>query len=66
MKQYNVKQTGWICRTWIEDVHGWKSSFDHFDTEEEARHHGQIHNSLLKRDELSREYEVYKDFSCDF
>lgn len=58
---------GWICRTWTETaLNGWQSEFDRFDTEEEAISFGQFHNSLIKDDELSREYEVYKDFTDPF
>ena len=57
-----MNQTGWICRTWTETIHGWTSEFDRFDTEEGAREFGQIHNRLIKSDEKAREYEVYKDF----
>ena len=60
-------QNGWICRTWIEtSENGWTSEFDRFDTEEEAREHGYTHNRLIKQDELSREFEVYKDFTDPF
>lgn len=59
-----MTQGGWICRTWTETIHGWTSEFDRFDTEEEAREFGQIHNRMINADagELAREYEVYKDF----
>lgn len=60
-------QTGWICRTWIEtSENGWTSEFEHFDTEEEAMKHGGVHVSLMKNDELTREYEIYKDFTMPF
>lgn len=57
---------GWICRQWIETEHGWTSDFDRFETEEEAREHGQIFVSLVHASELAREYEVYKDFELVF
>ena len=39
---------------------GWTSDFETFQTREEAEAMGRTHNSLLERDELAREYEVYK------
>lgn len=60
-------QVGWICRTWTNTVeNGWTSEFDRFDTEQEAEEYGRIHNKLIKRDELAREYEIYKDFTEPF
>ena len=55
---------GWICRTWTEtSLNGWVSEFDRFDTEDEANKHGQAMMRLPFKDgELSREFEVYKDF----
>lgn len=54
---------GWICRTWIETVlNGWVSEIDRFDTREEAEDFGRSHNKNIKYDELSRDFEVYKDY----
>lgn len=42
-------------------INGWVSDFESFNTRDEAVRMGEIHNSLLKRDELERDYEVYKE-----
>lgn len=58
---------GWICRTWREtSENGWTSQFDRFDTEEEAREFGQTFCRMINSDELSREYEIYKDYTDPF
>ena len=60
------KQIGWICRCWTQTVHGWTSDFATFDTREDAEEHGRIHNSLIQRDDLAREFEVYKNATDPF
>ena len=60
-------QTGWICRTWKYTAeNGWTSEIDRFATEEEAIHFGRTHCKMLHVDEVTREYEVYKDFTDPF
>ena len=50
----------WICRMWTKTaINGWVSDFESFNTRDEAVKMGEMHNSLLKRDELERDYEVY-------
>lgn len=56
------KFIGWICRTWTETFAGWESEFATFDTESEAIAHGISHNHNLRLGELSRDYEIYKNF----
>lgn len=57
-----MERSGWICRTWIETVgNGWTSEFDRFDTEEEAREFGYNHIKRIRLDDVSREFEIYKD-----
>ena len=51
----------WICREWTKTAaNGWTSEFSEFDTEQEAREHGQIHVNLKRYDEDERDYEVYR------
>ena len=55
---------GWICRCWTEKSgQGWTSSLERFGTEEEAREYGYSHNRLFEEGDLTREFEVYKDYS---
>lgn len=53
---------GWICRNWIETTEGWKFKINRFKTEEEALKCGYEHNNGINGEELSREFEVYKDY----
>ena len=54
------KATGYVCRQWTEtSLDGWLSDKDWFATEEEAQEHGRIFVENIRRDELSREYEVF-------
>lgn len=51
----------YICRCWTETtLNGFTSYFEEFETEEEANEYGKTFVSLIKSDELTREYEVYK------
>lgn len=56
------KFIGWVCRTWIETYAGWVSEFATFDTENEAIEHGRSHNNNICMGELSRDYEIYKQY----
>lgn len=55
---------GWICRVWTETISkGFIYDIARFNTEQEADQHGRAMMRLpFGYDELSREYEVYKDF----
>ena len=55
--------TGYICRTWTEtSADGWASRSVTFKTENEANAYGRDHNRGLQDNELSREYEIIKDY----
>ena len=57
------KEVGWVLRCWTEtSENGWTSYFERYATEAEATKHGMMHNRLINTGELSREFEVYKDF----
>ena len=51
----------WICRTWTETSRdGWTGNIAPFDTEKEAEEYGRAFLRNINREELAREYEVYK------
>lgn len=50
----------WICRTWTQTVHGWTSEMDRFETKEEAEEYGRLMDSLIREDDLKRDFEVYE------
>lgn len=61
---FNCKNSNickWICRTWIEDINGFTSEFDRFETSADANDFGEYHVNNIRRDEKSRFYEVYKE-----
>lgn len=52
----------WICRTWTKRPGtGWNTQAERFKTEDQAVAFGQLHNSVLAPDDISRYYEVYKE-----
>ena len=52
----------WICRTWTKRPGtGWNTQAERFKTEDQAVAFGQLHNSVLDPDDISRYYEVYKE-----
>ena len=55
---------GWICRVWTETVEeGFISDIVKFNTEQEADQYGRsAMRQPLGKDEVYREFEVYKDF----
>lgn len=55
---------GWICRCWTETTDGWQYKIYHLKTEAEAEERGKefIRGSLMQH-EISREYEIYKDYT---
>lgn len=55
---------GWICRVWTETTSkGFVYDIARFKTRDEAEAHGRAMMMLpFDYNELSREYEVYKDF----
>ena len=57
---------GWICRTMTETSNGWKFKEYKFATEEEARECGFEHNRGFDEGDLSRTFEVYKDYENTF
>ena len=59
--------TGWILRKWTEtSEHGWTAALDYYDTFEKALKGGQLHNKNLCINELSRDFEIYKNFKEEF
>lgn len=52
----------WICRTWTcrNEVGGWFSEFDSFETLQEAEAFGELHMRLMREDDLGRDYEIYR------
>lgn len=52
--------TQWICRTWTEKWDGWTSTFDRFETEEEAVEHGKAAVKYKRDDVLAVDYEVFE------
>lgn len=55
---------GWACRMWIEtSENGWVSNTEVFDTREEAEAKGRTFNSMIDHDDLSREYEIFKEYT---
>lgn len=56
----------WICRQWTKTaLDGWTSEFDTFETEAEAKQHGETFVELITRDEDERNYEVYEKRDTD-
>ena len=55
---------GWICRIWMETVEdGFISEIVKFNTEQEADQYGRLAmRQPFGKDEVYREFEVYKDF----
>ena len=54
---------GWICRIWIETTEGWKSETYKYKTEEEANICRRKSIKDLGNNELSRQAEVFKDYT---
>lgn len=54
---------GWICRCWTETTDGWQSKIYRLKTEDEANKRGmEFTRGDLLQHEISREFEVYKDY----
>lgn len=54
---------GWICRVWTETTDGFQSKIYRVDTEEAAIKIGMEKvNRPFMQHEISREFEVYKDY----
>lgn len=51
----------YICRTWTRTADGWTSEFDRFDTEQEAREHGEMCVKFPKFEALETTFEVTAD-----
>lgn len=51
----------YICRTWTRTAGGWTSEIDRFDTEQEAREHGEMCVKFPKFEALETTFEVTVD-----
>ena len=58
---------GWICRAWTETINdGWVGKIYRVDTEQDAVKKGaEMMRKPFKDHELSREYEIYKDYALE-